>query len=106
MIEKTEWEVVDAPSPGARPTLRQLLQGVLGPHWYWKLAGMAVVASLALVLFATITGVILVLAATGALLSFGIGKFRQWMAHGRGAGAAGGELDILRERDSYRRDRY
>jgi uncharacterized YccA/Bax inhibitor family protein len=88
MIEKTEWEIVDAPSPEqpqARPSLWQLMKTLLGPWWQWKIAGIAITAGLALVLFAALTGVIVLLISATALTVFGIGKVRQWLRGGHGS---------------------
>lgn len=84
MTEKTEWEVVDAPAPGARShgagfRLPQLLREILGPHWKWKIAGAAVVAGLALGLVLAIAGVAIVTLTAVALVSFAIAKLRQWL---------------------------
>lgn len=86
MPEKTEWEVVDGPAPGARPTLQQLMQNVMGPWWRWKLAGAAVVAIVALVFFATIVGVFMLLLPALALIALAIRKITRWMRHGSRAG--------------------
>lgn len=85
MTEKTEWELVDAPSPGTRPTLRDVLKALLGPHWRWKIAGAAVVASVALALLLTLTGVAALLLVAVAILSIGVGKLRHWLGRGRRA---------------------
>jgi hypothetical protein len=87
MPEKTEWEVVDGPAPSARPTLQQLMQTVMGPWWRWKLAGAAVVAIMALVFFATIVGVFMLVLPAVALVALAIRKMTQWMRHGSGSGS-------------------
>lgn len=79
MTEKTEWELLDGPPSGERPTLRHVLKALLGRHWMWKIAGVAVVASLALVLLAMLAGVVIVLMAVGAILSIGIASLRRWL---------------------------
>ena len=77
MTEKAEWELVDAPLPGARPTLREVLKALLGRHWGWKLLGTAIIASLVLALMVMLTGMAVLLVTVGAVLSIGIGKLRQ-----------------------------
>ncbi|HJV76238.1 MAG TPA: hypothetical protein VJ654_18605 [Noviherbaspirillum sp.] len=79
MTEKAEWELVDAPLPGTRPTLREVLRALLGRHWGWKLFGAAIIASLALTLMLMLTGMAVLLVTATALLSLGIGKLRQWL---------------------------
>lgn len=79
MTEKAEWELVDAPLPGARPTLREVLKALLGRHWGWKLLGTAIIASLVLALMVMLTGMAVLLVTAGAVLSIGIGKLRQWL---------------------------
>jgi hypothetical protein len=94
MTEKTEWEVVDAPSPNqghqghqeqARPTIWRLMKTLLGPWWQWKVAGVAIVAGMALVLFAALTGVAVLLMSATAITLFGIGKVRQWLRRDHGS---------------------
>lgn len=84
MTEKTDWELVDGPSPAApAPTLQEMLRALLGRHWRWKLAGIAIVAALALTLVitlaVTVAGVAVVLLGAGALLSLAIAKLRRWI---------------------------
>lgn len=87
MNEHTDWELLDAPPAGARPQpkprLQDVLKALLGPHWRWKVFGAAVLASMALVLLLTVTGVALLLIAAGALLSIGAGKLRRWLRRER-----------------------
>lgn len=87
MNDKTEWEVVDSPSDGqsssARPTLRDVLKAMLGQHWRWKIAGVAVVGGVMLALLLTLTGVVALLMIAGAILSISIAKLRQWLGRGR-----------------------
>ncbi|MES2535551.1 MAG: hypothetical protein V4632_06720 [Pseudomonadota bacterium] len=91
MPEKTEWEIVDGPAPGARPTLRQLLLTVLGPWWRWKLAGIAVVAITVLVFFATVVGVFMLVLSAAAILALVVRKVTQWMRSSGGPGSPPGE---------------
>lgn len=79
MTERVEWEVVDAPAPGKRPTMQQLMKTLLGPWWRWKIAGAATVAAVVVVFFATLTGIILLLMVAIGIMSVGIGKFRRWL---------------------------
>lgn len=81
MTEKTEWELIDAPSSDTQSKPGHLLKKLLGPWWRWKLAGAATVASMALVFFATLAGMIILLVLAGTILSFGIGKLRRWLHH-------------------------
>lgn len=83
MTEKTDWEVVDAPSPNTRPPLRQLMKKLLGRWWRWKLGGAAVLAGLAVAFFAAVIGVIVVVMIVGVILSLGVNKIRRWLHHGR-----------------------
>ncbi len=91
MTEKTEWEVVDEVRDKARTeprqTIQDLMKTLLGPWWRWKLAGTATVAGLAIVFFATLTGMIALLLSAAAIVSIGIGKLRQWWRRDYGAGA-------------------
>lgn len=92
MTEKTEWEIVDTPSPQREqerhgrqahqslpPNLKQSMETMLGRWWRWKLAGAAIVMTAALVLIATVAGAVLLVAILMALASFGVAKIRQWM---------------------------
>lgn len=112
MSDKTEWELVDEPandaqrahagqhayawqshdaeqSAQAQFTRAGMAQAILGPRWKFKVAGMAAVAAVVVVLMAMLTG-ILFLAVTGfALLSLGIAKLRRMLHGGRGASSSG-----------------
>jgi hypothetical protein len=88
MSERVEWEVVDERAPGnagqggytgKRPTLQQLLKTVLGRWWRWKIAGAATVAALAVILFATVAGVIVLSLLAIGIVSIGIAKIRRWL---------------------------
>lgn len=79
MTEKTEWEVVDAPSQDRRPSLQQLLRNLLGRWWRWKIAGVAVVLGLALTFFLTVAAVFVVGLVTVALISLVVAKLRLWL---------------------------
>lgn len=83
MNQKTEWELVeDGTAPGSRPALRDVLKALLGRHWGWKVAGMAIVATVLLALLLTVTGVVALLMIAGAVLSISIGKLRRWLGRG------------------------
>jgi len=83
MNEKSEWELVDdGTAPGARPGLRDVLKAMLGHHWRWKVAGIAVVGTVLLLLLLTLTGVFALLMIAGAILSISISKLRQWLGRG------------------------
>jgi hypothetical protein len=79
MTERTEWEVVDGPSPGKRPSVRELLASLLGPWWRWKVAGAALTAGAALLLVATLSGLILLLTLGAALFTLAVGKLARWL---------------------------
>jgi hypothetical protein len=94
MTERVEWEVVDdAPSPGKRPTIQQLMKTMLGPWWRWKIGGTATVAALVVVLFATLSGIFLLLMAAVGIMSIGMGKFKQWLRR------SDGSLTVRRDAD-------
>jgi hypothetical protein len=84
MTQKTDWELLDTTARHTRPaSLPDMLKTLLGRHWRWKLAGIALVAGLALTLvivFAvTLAGIaVLVLGAT-ALFSLAVARLRRWL---------------------------
>ncbi|GAB3552310.1 hypothetical protein GCM10027343_37710 [Noviherbaspirillum agri] len=83
MNDKSDWELVDdGAAPRAKPALRDVLKAMLGRHWRWKIAGIALVSTLLLALLITVTGVVALLLIAGAMLSIGIGKLRQWLGRG------------------------
>lgn len=92
MIEKTDWEIVDAShaenrnAGDSRQSLLQLMQNLLGPWWRWKVAGATALAIATLVFFATVIGVIILIGTATALLGIGAGKLRQWWLQ-RGPGS-------------------
>jgi predicted lipid-binding transport protein (Tim44 family) len=101
MSEKIEWEVVDAPAPQqarpqARPTLKLLLQALLGRWWRWKLFGIAVAVCLLLAVLISVAGVALLVVSVAGLLSFAISKFRQSL--NPASAAQGGKLMQTDER--------
>lgn len=82
MNDHTEWEIVDDPSsapPRPRASLGQTLQGLLGRWWRWKVAGAAVLATLALAIVAALTGVAILVFASVAVLTIAISKLTQWL---------------------------
>ena len=79
MAEKIEWEVLDAPPSGTRPTPRQLMQKLLGRGWRWKVGGAAALASMVLLFFAALVSMMVVVLTVGAILSLGIRKIRRWL---------------------------
>jgi len=108
MSGKMEWEVVDAPVPEAqlphaRPTLRQLMQALLGRWWRWKLIGAAVVASLALALLVSLAGIAMLVVSVAALLSIAIGKFRQSLRRAQAGTQSHRHGDQLMRTDNWRR---
>jgi uncharacterized membrane protein HdeD (DUF308 family) len=78
MIERTEWEIVDSAPAQAHQT-PHMLKALLGPHWRWKAAGLAVLATGILVFLLTIVSALAVIVVTGGLLSLTIGKVMHWM---------------------------
>ena len=58
------------------------MQALLGPWWRWKVAGSAALAVLTLIFFVTLTGMVIVVLAAGALIALGVGKLRQWLGRG------------------------
>lgn len=90
MNEKTDWELLDGPSPAAKaPSLQELLRALLGRGWRWKLAGVAVIAGLVLALVVTlaitVAGVAIVLLGTAALLSLVVARLRRWIGRSQRA---------------------
>ncbi|HJU71664.1 MAG TPA: hypothetical protein VJ603_07450 [Paucimonas sp.] len=88
MSEKIEWEVVDAPMPGAQHAGAQytrvnMLQSMLGRHWKLKVAAMAVAGLAVLVFVLMLAGVALVLMAGAVLLSVGIAKLQRFLRRDR-----------------------
>jgi apolipoprotein N-acyltransferase len=88
MSDKTEWEVLDAPSPGEqardpRQGLSHLLRQLLGPYWKWKIAGAAAIGGLALAVLIALTGVVLVTLTAVAVLSIVVAAVRGWLRGGR-----------------------
>ncbi|MDB5727336.1 MAG: hypothetical protein JWQ00_541 [Noviherbaspirillum sp.] len=85
MTEKPEWEVLDAPSPGAqsrgaRQSLPQLLKAMFGPRWKWKIAAVAVVAGLALAILLAVAGIVVITVTAVALVSIGVATVRSWLS--------------------------
>lgn len=79
MTEKTEWEVIDAPAPAARETLRQLLARLLGPWWRWKVVGGLTLAGVALAALAALAGIVVIFMAAAALVSIAVAKTMHWL---------------------------
>jgi hypothetical protein len=85
MIERPEWELVDPapaqeahrPSHAHRPL--HVLEALLGPHWRWKAAGLAVLATGLVVFFLTIVSALALIVVSAGLLSLAIGKVMYWM---------------------------
>lgn len=79
MIERPEWELVDpAPAQEAHRPLH-VLEALLGPHWRWKAAGLAVLATGLVVFFLTIVSALALIVVSAGLLSLAIGKVMYWM---------------------------
>lgn len=87
MSEKVEWEVIDGPQPHAHtharsqtpPTLQQLMKAILGRWWRWKILGVVTVASVVLVLLATVAGMFALFVVAGAAIAIAVGKVRRWI---------------------------
>lgn len=99
MNDKTEWEVVDEASSGARPrpTVRHLMENLLGRGWRWKVAGGVAMAAVAVVFFATISIVVAMLMAAAAIISIGVGKVRQMMGSRKRSVAARSDVERRHE---------
>lgn len=67
MNRQNEWEVVDSSPHQRRPRVGDLLQVLLGPHWRWKIAGFAILATAAITLGVLIAGVFFVGVVTAAV---------------------------------------
>jgi hypothetical protein len=93
MTERAEWEVVDESSPPPRPTMQQLMQRMLGRWWRWKIAALATVGALAVVFFATVIGVILLLLVSVGILTIAIGKLMRWLRKSDGSIAVRRDAD-------------
>ncbi len=78
MIERTEWEVVDAPAVEEPRKARHTIETMLGRKWKWKLTGATLLALLTLAVIATLTGLVVVTVTLVALVSFGVRKLKQW----------------------------
>jgi hypothetical protein len=85
MNQKTEWEVVDHPTGGRRPTMQDLMKSVFGPHWRWKVAGMAVIAGLFLTAGIVMAGIFFVGVAVVALALLITAQCRYWLTRARNA---------------------
>jgi hypothetical protein len=90
MTDRVEWEVVDERSPGNQPhnqphdqsgppTIQQLMKKLLGRWWRWKIAVAATAAALAVVFFATLIGIVLLVSVAIGLTAFSVAKFRSWV---------------------------
>jgi uncharacterized membrane protein HdeD (DUF308 family) len=78
MIEKPEWEIVDsAPAQAHRPA--HVLETLLGAHWRWKVAGLAILATGLLVFFLTIVSALALMVVIGGFLSLAIGRVVHWL---------------------------
>lgn len=79
MIEKTQWEVVDEPQAGQRPSSSNFLNLLLGPYWKWKLLGGAIVVSIAVIIFAMLSGIVIFLGTIAAISAFVLAKLMHWL---------------------------
>jgi len=93
MNDKVEWEVVDneegrrrndgheaygnQPPPRA-PNPQEVLKAMLGPWWRWKLAAIFTIGGIALIIVATVAGILVVTGLAFALLALAIVKLRAW----------------------------
>lgn len=89
MTEKTEWEVVDEPTQAKgsnfkrRKGLQDLMSGLLGRWWRWKVAGAGLVGIAAFAVVATLSIMLVLLMTAGAALALGVAKIRQWLQGGK-----------------------
>jgi hypothetical protein len=79
MIEKTEWEIVDAPASEKRHSARHTMEAMLGRKWKWKLTGATVLGLMTLAFIATLAGLMVLAVALGTLVSFGVRKVTRWL---------------------------
>jgi hypothetical protein len=79
MTEYAEWDVADAPRTASRQTLAEVMKARLGPWWRWKLAGAAVVASLAVPLLIMLNGILILGMGIATVAIIGIRKLGQWL---------------------------
>jgi hypothetical protein len=56
-----------------------VLEALLGPHWRWKAAGLAILATGLVVFFLTIVSALALIVVSAGLLSLAIGKVIYWM---------------------------
>lgn len=76
MNHKSDWEVVnDRPRTGG-PQLKDVMSGLLGPAWRWKIAGVVVASLLVLSVLALFVGIAIVGLITVALLLVVAAKVR------------------------------
>ena len=76
MKQKSEWEVVDDRPRIGGPQLKDVMRGLLGPAWRWKIAGVAVTAMLVLSVLALFAGIAIVGLITVALILVAAAKVR------------------------------
>lgn len=81
MTDKTEWEVVDAPSEAAPQSPTHLLKSLLGPWWRWKIGAVAVIAAATLTVFAMVALSVLIVMAIATSIFLGIRLLLHWL-HG------------------------
>jgi hypothetical protein len=87
MNDRVEWEVVDERSPDnqpgnqpdKRPTMQQLMKNLLGPWWRWKIGLAATATAVAVLFFATLIGIVLLISVAIGLTAFSVAKLRRWM---------------------------
>lgn len=96
MVEKTEWEIVDAEETRhveSRDPLSMLMQSLLGPWWRWKAGAVAALAVVTLVFFATLIGAVILVGAGIAFIGIAASKIKQrWLGHGRGISVRDGGI--------------
>lgn len=85
MRDKTEWELLDRRGHGRRLRPSDVLRAVLGPHWGWKLAGIAVVMGILLTVGMLLAGVFFVgLVVVAMVFLIGL-QIRHWTERARRA---------------------
>lgn len=100
MTEKTEWEVVDEPTQAKGSNfkrgkgLQDLMSGLLGRWWRWKVAGASLVGIVAFAIVATLSIMLVLLMTAGAVLALGIAKIRQWLHGGKTTNSYGSRVVV------------
>lgn len=76
MNQKSEWEIVNDRPHNGGPQLKDIMKGLLGPAWRWKIAGVVVASLLVLSVLTLFAGIAIVGLITVALLLVVAAKVR------------------------------